>query len=872
MRCNPFRWLLGLIPILLIAGLAVVSERGRIEKDLTTRSQQALEEAGFGWASIEFEGRDGLVTGFASEEGEPAGANRMAADTYGVRIVRSDTKLIDKAERYDWLAARRDGRIRLSGLVPNEKTRREIIGITRATFPSHEIVDRLTLARGAPALDTWLGGVGFGLKQLALLKSGSVRLEMTELTVVGEANDSAAFRAVKTALATGLPPGISLKADRVEAPVVSPYVWTVRHVGDQLELRGSVPSEKVREDLLTAARRAMPRTKPVDTMTPARGEPESWEPVARGVLRELGRLEEGVVEVRDQVITISGVATKEAMADEVRDKLRDLTPPSYRLVDRITFREPTLKTVSPYVTTLTLDDNAVTITGHVPSDAARTALLGLIQSRLPGRRVADRLELGSGAIPSWQRCLDVALVSMSSLGNGRFTLTDRRLVVTGETQNEALARALPADLRAAANRDCDAEAQITLKAKPEPMLRWTATAGESGDVVLEGEVPGAVTRDQIMALATRLFAPRNVIDRMVVVGEPSERWQRTALLAIGQLARLRLGRATIVNQNMTLEGQARDVVAQEAIRDAVKRALPDGYEGKETLEVRSDAMIAAEQASMRKSEDEARQRSETEAKRRAADVVRQREEEDRRRTAQEQQRQIEDVRKAQAQAQAEADKQQRQADEAKRVAEAEAKQRAAADEKARVALAARQRAEEEARQRAEAEAQRRAAAERAAADATAQRRQAEETARLAREAETQRRAQEEAQRKQVVVDACSTALDAAAKQGEIRFDWASARLDRRSYPTLRRLAEAANACPGVTIDIEGHTDSEGIDERNQPLSERRAQAVVSFLADAGVPAERMKAIGYGSTRPIAPNDTAANRARNRRIAFTVKAN
>jgi len=73
------------------------------------------------------------------------------------------------------------------------------------------------------------------------------------------------------------------------------------------------------------------------------------------------------------------------------------------------------------------------------------------------------------------------------------------------------------------------------------------------------------------------------------------------------------------------------------------------------------------------------------------------------------------------------------------------------------------------------------------------------------------------------------------------------------------------------IEIEGHTDAEGADERNQPLSERRAQSVVDFLIKAGVPTERMKAVGYGSSRPVAPNDTSANRARNRRIEFTVKA-
>ena len=71
--------------------------------------------------------------------------------------------------------------------------------------------------------------------------------------------------------------------------------------------------------------------------------------------------------------------------------------------------------------------------------------------------------------------------------------------------------------------------------------------------------------------------------------------------------------------------------------------------------------------------------------------------------------------------------------------------------------------------------------------------------------------------------------------------------------------------------MEGHTDTDGTPERNQRLSERRAQSVVDYLSKAGVNASVLVAIGYGETRPLAANDTPVNKARNRRIDFTVKA-
>jgi outer membrane protein OmpA-like peptidoglycan-associated protein len=73
----------------------------------------------------------------------------------------------------------------------------------------------------------------------------------------------------------------------------------------------------------------------------------------------------------------------------------------------------------------------------------------------------------------------------------------------------------------------------------------------------------------------------------------------------------------------------------------------------------------------------------------------------------------------------------------------------------------------------------------------------------------------------------------------------------------------------TNIVIQGHTDSTGTDAINQPLSQRRADRVRDYLASQGVPASRMTAIGYGSSRPAVPNDSDANRALNRRVQLEI---
>jgi OmpA-OmpF porin, OOP family len=107
-------------------------------------------------------------------------------------------------------------------------------------------------------------------------------------------------------------------------------------------------------------------------------------------------------------------------------------------------------------------------------------------------------------------------------------------------------------------------------------------------------------------------------------------------------------------------------------------------------------------------------------------------------------------------------------------------------------------------------------------------------------------------------------------RGKIRFDSGRASIDPDSAGLLDRLIETALRCPTVNIEIAGHTDGDGEDAFNQALSEKRAQAVADYLVKAGLPADRFTAVGYGSTQPVASNDTDEGKAQNRRIDFVVR--
>lgn len=104
----------------------------------------------------------------------------------------------------------------------------------------------------------------------------------------------------------------------------------------------------------------------------------------------------------------------------------------------------------------------------------------------------------------------------------------------------------------------------------------------------------------------------------------------------------------------------------------------------------------------------------------------------------------------------------------------------------------------------------------------------------------------------------------------VNFATDSAEIDPASAVVLDVAADQLRGRPGVSVVVEGHTDSTGSDAHNQALSQRRADAVRQYLVRKGVPAERLTARGFGESNPIASNDTADGRAMNRRVELEVK--
>lgn len=149
-----------------------------------------------------------------------------------------------------------------------------------------------------------------------------------------------------------------------------------------------------------------------------------------------------------------------------------------------------------------------------------------------------------------------------------------------------------------------------------------------------------------------------------------------------------------------------------------------------------------------------------------------------------------------------------------------------------------------------------------------------ETERLAAEREAIKKERDELASKlkgalSSVAETTETARGLMVNLAGVLFDVNKATLKPESQLKLAKLAGILMVFQDMKLSIEGHTDSTGSEELNLRLSTDRARTVYEFLMGQGVSPDRMKYQGFGSSKPVAPNDTEANRAKNRRVEVIV---
>ncbi|MBD3320601.1 MAG: OmpA family protein [Chitinivibrionales bacterium] len=138
-----------------------------------------------------------------------------------------------------------------------------------------------------------------------------------------------------------------------------------------------------------------------------------------------------------------------------------------------------------------------------------------------------------------------------------------------------------------------------------------------------------------------------------------------------------------------------------------------------------------------------------------------------------------------------------------------------------------------------------------------------------------RKLREEAEKKfselqSALIQVSKDARGTIISMSDILFKIGKADLTPDLKTNLAKIAGILTVFKNSKVIVEGHTDNQGSEEYNQRLSEDRAENVMNFLIEQGVEPHRLTAIGYAFHRPIASNETAEGRKKNRRVDLVVQ--
>ncbi|WP_246720937.1 OmpA family protein [Methylocystis sp. H4A] len=230
---------------------------------------------------------------------------------------------------YVFSAAARDGVISLSGHLPSDDLRKQVIAMAATVGAGAAVSDATELGAGAPAGD-FAGALAFAVGELGKLSQGKVAVSDGKIIIEGQGRQNILGETIRADAKARLPSGFEIARLDVMAGPMTPYVFSAQRAGGDVTLSGYAPDEAVRNRLVETARRNFFDAKVVDRLMIAKGAPQNFADATDRSLAALARLDEGKLAISDSTISLAGVARHQSARAEIAASFADALPQSFR--------------------------------------------------------------------------------------------------------------------------------------------------------------------------------------------------------------------------------------------------------------------------------------------------------------------------------------------------------------------------------------------------------------------------------------------------------------------------------------------------------------------------------------------------------------
>lgn len=611
-------------------------------------------------------------------------------------------------------------------------------------------------------------------------------------------------------------------------PLASPFVWSAERADGVVVINGYAPSAAVQNAIADIVSAVLPAETIEDRTELARGPPPDFQSGVEFALRILANLGSGRVELSGVTVSAEGLALDILRYESALEIAESGAPPGFT-VDSLALLPPI---ADPYVWSITVSEEVAVLNGSVPTTELAQILAAAAGDAFAGTVIDDRTQLASGAPPGFAQMARRIVTLAALLGSGEAVLTGSELVISGRARSPAAYETLQTLLAG----EQPAGPEIVLQdIAPSVADAYVLEIVRSGDgVALIGFMPSEEARAEVLAEAEQLFGAGGTEDRLQIAdGAPRMDWIGAAKFALVQVAALSGGSARISDNSYSITGAAATSESYEALRSALEGTLPSSLvltnvllsapvESPYRLSIAAgpDALTLTGYAPS----PEVRALFTDEAVIRFPSLET-----------------VNELRLAQGAP---------VGFEAAVIAGLQAISRLQSGQLELVDLTL-------------------AVSGVAPYEGAIDRIEAQLTAALPAGFTLETNLDATPPQSRVAALVCQELLDAELGAEGVKFNEGSTLVAPESEGRLDRLVAVLERCPESMVEIGGHTDSGGAAERNQALSQLRAESVMNYLIESGISADRLSAVGYGEANPIADNETEEGRARNRRIEFTI---
>ncbi|CAN7438642.1 OmpA family protein [Devosia sp. LjRoot16] len=503
---------------------AVATSGSAIPPDLASRTSAVIAGPEFEWAKLSFDMRDATITGTATTQSMIDEAVAKVAAVHGVRSVTSKVVLAEYVSPFPFIATIEGGVLTLSGGLPDEEARAEILDIA-----GEGARDETRLMSGAPNRANWLAAVDYALGYARQLDEGEVALADLKLTISGRAKSPDAYASLADTGAAAVPAAVTVAYREVQPALVSPFEWRAEYDGRKLTLSGATPSETLVGELESLA----PAGTNVSTsLVLASGAPSEFAVSAKLLLQNLLKLESGSATISDSTSTLAGSPADAATAESVRVAM---TPSGAA----VTLGPPL---VGEYWLSAERGANGIVLDGFVPDAALRDRLEALDNVDAAG------LELGRGAPERFESGIDFVLEALRRMSEGHATIQGTVITVDGRAATVADFAAIETRLELGAPQGLIL-ASTTVKPPLATPFTFAAEKTATGQFSLSGYVPGAAVRKALVAGLPAVASDTTVI----ADGNPAD-FEAAALKALGVLQLLDSGKVSYDGASWSLNG------------------------------------------------------------------------------------------------------------------------------------------------------------------------------------------------------------------------------------------------------------------------------------------------------------------------------